>query len=63
MAKEFFKENNVEYTEKDVAVDIDARQEMMEKTDGNMGVPVIQIDDGKPIIGFDEDSLKKALEL
>lgn len=52
-AKEFFKENNIEYTEKDVATDEVARKEMIEKT-GQLGVPVIQIDDKPPIIGFDK---------
>jgi glutaredoxin-like YruB-family protein len=58
-AKEFFKENNVEYTEYDVAADADKRQEMIDMT-GQMGVPVIQI--GQDIvIGFDEEKVKELL--
>jgi glutaredoxin 3 len=58
-AKEFFKENNVEYTEYDVAADADKRQEMIDMT-GQMGVPVIQI--GQDIvIGFDEEKVKEVL--
>ncbi|MDP3710276.1 MAG: Uxx-star family glutaredoxin-like (seleno)protein [bacterium] len=61
MAKEFFKKNNVEYEELDVAKDANARDEMIQKS-GQMGVPVIDID-GKVIIGFDEPELKKVLNL
>lgn len=61
MAKEFFKENNVEYTEYNVAEDTERAQEMIEKT-GQQGVPVMEID-GKTIIGFDKDEVKEALGL
>lgn len=61
MAKDFFKENNVEFTEHDVAADTEKRQEMIDMT-GQMGVPVIQIDDDV-IIGYDEDKLKELLDL
>ncbi|MBP6924012.1 MAG: glutaredoxin family protein [Candidatus Pacebacteria bacterium] len=60
-AKEFFKENNVAYTEHDVAADTDKRQEMIDMT-GQMGVPVIRIGDDV-IIGFDEPKLKELLAL
>ncbi len=60
-AKEFFKENNVEYTEHDVASDAEKRQEMIDMT-GQMGVPVIRIDDDV-IIGFDEPKLKELLDI
>lgn len=59
MAKAFFKENNIAYEEKDVAVDLVARKEMVDKTQ-QMGVPVIQID-GTFIIGFDKTQIKKLL--
>ena len=58
-AKEFFKENNIEYVEKNVAEDEVARKEMVERT-GQMGVPVIDVE-GELIIGFDKESLVKAL--
>jgi glutaredoxin len=61
MTKEFFKKNNVEYEEKNVAEDAAARDEMIVKS-GQMGVPVIEID-GKIIIGFDQPRLKEALGL
>jgi len=48
MAKEFFKANNVEYTEYNVAEDADKRSEMVDKS-GQMGVPVIFIGDDMTI--------------
>ena len=61
MAKQFFKENRVEYKEADVAKDHKAAVEMIDKS-GQMGVPVIEVD-GKIIIGFDKPALKQALGL
>ena len=58
-AKEFFDENNVTYTEVDVAADADKRQEMIEMT-GQMGVPVIRIGDDV-VVGFDETKVKELL--
>jgi len=60
-AKDFFKENDVAYTEHDVAADHEKRQEMIEMT-GQMGVPVIQIGDDV-VIGFDEDKIKELLKM
>lgn len=61
IAKEFFAENKVEYTESDVSQDEVKRNEMVEKS-GQMGVPVIDIE-GEIIVGFDEAKLKELLEL
>ena len=58
-AKDFFSENNVAYTEFDVASDQEKRKEMIDMT-GQMGVPVIRIDDDV-IVGFDEDKVKELL--
>ncbi len=60
-AKEFFKENNIEYEDIDVSKDQSKAQEMIEKS-GQMGVPVIDID-GQIIVGFDREALKKALKI
>lgn len=60
-AKEFFKENNVTYTEFDVASDQEKRQEMIDMT-GQMGVPVIRINDDV-VVGFDEAKVKELLGL
>lgn len=59
MAKSYFDENNIEYEEKDVAADQQAREEMVNKTN-QMGVPVIDVD-GEIIIGFDKDKLAQLL--
>lgn len=61
MAKDYFDENNVKYTDYDVASDIEKRKEMMQKT-GQMGVPVIMIDD-QIIIGFDKSQISHLLGL
>lgn len=59
MAKEFFKKNNVSYEDFDVAVNMEKRKEMVEKS-GQMGVPVILID-GEIIVGFDKPKISKLL--
>jgi len=61
MAKDFFRENKVEYTEKDVYLDEKARNEMVKMT-GQSGVPVIKIGD-EVIIGFDKATIKELLGL
>lgn len=61
MAKEFFKENNVAYTEYDVASDVDKRKEMIEKS-GQMGVPVIIIGE-ELIVGFNKPQIAQLLGL
>ncbi|MHB8651745.1 MAG: glutaredoxin family protein [Minisyncoccota bacterium] len=59
MAKEFFAANNVAYEEFNVASDLQKRQEMVEKS-GQMGVPVITIDDNI-VIGFNKPRLSELL--
>ncbi len=59
MAKEYFKEHNVQYEERDVSSNEAAQKEMIDKSH-QMGVPVIEID-GKIIIGFNREELDKAL--
>ncbi len=61
MAKDFLKENSIEFRDVNVADDENAKEEMMKKS-GQMGVPVIDVK-GKIIVGFDRDELKKALGL
>ncbi len=61
MAKQFFKDNNVNYTEHNVAEDEEKAVEMFEKS-GQQGVPVIMIG-GKVIVGFDRPAIKEALGL
>lgn len=59
MSKDFFKENGVNYTEYNVASDLDKRQEMITKS-GQMGVPVIFVNDDM-VVGFDKDRLSSLL--
>ncbi len=61
MAKDFFKEKGVAYTEYNVGVDLDKRKEMVDKS-GQMGVPVIDIE-GDIIVGFDEQRISSLLGL
>lgn len=66
MAKEFFGEHNITFTDYNVGEDIEKRTEMMQKT-GQLGVPVIVVTDegGKEdiVIGFDEGHLSKLLNI
>lgn len=61
MAKEFFKKNNIAFTDYDVFSDKEKRAEMIERS-GQMGVPVIFVDD-KMAIGFNESELKQLLAI
>ena len=71
LAKDFFTENNVTYTEHNVAEDTEKRTEMMNLT-GQMGVPVIvvatQNEGGDTtaediVIGFNEPRVKELLHM
>lgn len=59
MAKDYFNDNDIKYTDFNVAEDADKRTEMVEKT-GQMGVPVIDIG-GEIVIGFNEAKIKELL--
>lgn len=59
LAKDFFQEHNIPFTEYDVAMDADRRMEMRERT-GQLGVPVIMIDQDI-IVGFDEQKIRTLL--
>ncbi|MBI4160265.1 glutaredoxin family protein, partial [Candidatus Wolfebacteria bacterium] len=61
MTKAFFKENNVEYEEKDVSTDRAAADEMIQKS-GQMAVPVLDID-GQILVGFDKEGLSRLLNI
>lgn len=61
LTKQFFKENNVKYTEKDVTIDQAAQDEMIKRS-GQMGVPVIDID-GQLVIGYNRDRLAELLKI
>jgi len=59
MAKEFLRVKGLNYEEKNVADDMDARQEMMELS-GQMGVPVIAVDEDV-VVGFNQTMLESLL--
>ncbi len=61
MSKEFFKENNIAYTEFNVVDDLNARKEMIDKSK-QMGVPVIDVD-GNLVVGFNKPKLMELLGL
>lgn len=58
-AKDFFAQNNIQYENFDVSTDLAKRQEMVERS-GQMGVPVIFIDD-EMVVGFDKPRLSELL--
>ncbi|OGI66553.1 NrdH-redoxin [Candidatus Nomurabacteria bacterium RIFCSPLOWO2_02_FULL_40_10] len=61
MAKDFFKEKNVAFTDYNVAADPEKRKELIEKS-GQMGVPVIIIGD-EMVIGFNKPKIVQLLGL
>lgn len=60
MAKDYFNQQGVEYVDYNVAEDQEKASEMVQKS-GQMGVPVIVIDDNI-IIGFDKPRIEEILE-
>jgi len=59
MAKDFLKENKIQYTEIDVGRDREKADEMIKKS-RQMGVPVIEIN-GEIVIGFDKKRISELL--
>jgi len=59
--KQFLKDTNIEFENIDVSSDPAKGQEMIERS-GQMGVPVVMVDN-EVIIGFDKDKISKALGL
>ena len=59
--KEFFKEHNIVFTDYNVSEDSAKRDEMIQKS-GQMGVPVIFVDN-EMVTGFDEPKLRKLLDI
>jgi glutaredoxin-like YruB-family protein len=58
-AKQFLKENNVEFQNIDVSDNQQVVDELMQKS-GQMGVPVLDID-GQIIVGFDKEKIRQSL--
>lgn len=59
-AKDYFKKNNVEFTEKNVEEKPEYAKEAVDKS-GQRGIPVIDID-GRIIVGFDRPNIDAALK-
>ena len=62
MAKEFFQEHGIAFTDYNVGLDTAKRSEMMEIS-GQMGVPVIVVDNKDVVIGFDKKVLTRLLNI
>ncbi len=60
-AKAFFKANKIDYENFDVQSDLQKRKEMVDRS-GQMGVPVIFVDN-EMVMGFDEDKLIELLNI
>jgi len=60
IAKNFFKQNKIDYEEIDVENNREAALEMIHRS-GQTGVPVIDIN-GKIIVGFNKPEILKVLE-
>ena len=61
-AKALFKENDIKYEEFNVKEDLEKRKQMIEIS-GQMGVPVIVVNDSDVFVGFDRPGLTKALNI
>lgn len=59
VAKDWFRKNQVSFTEHDVSRDPRKAEEMMRKS-GQMGVPVIDLN-GKIIVGFNQPEIERSL--
>jgi len=57
--KEYLKEKNISFKEIDVSENEEKLQEMIKKS-GQMGVPVLEIDNNI-IVGFDKEKIDKIL--
>ncbi len=58
-AKDYLAAKNLQFEEKNVSTDMEARKELIAK--GFMGVPVIYVDD-EAIVGFDKAKLDELLD-
>ena len=59
LAKEYFKEHDIAYTEHNVGTDPEKRKEMIDLT-GQLGVPVIRIGNDV-MVGFRQETIEEIL--
>lgn len=60
LAKDFFKDKGITFSEVDVASDPAAANEMVKKS-GQMGVPVIEVN-GQIVVGWNQAALQEIME-
>jgi glutaredoxin-like YruB-family protein len=60
LAKDFFKEKGIPFSEIDVASDPTAANEMVKKS-GQMGVPVIEVN-GQIVVGWNQAALQEIMD-
>ncbi len=60
VAKKYFRDNRIPFTEYDVSKDKRRAEEMVKKS-GQMGVPVIDIN-GHIIVGFNKNEIERSLK-
>lgn len=58
--KDYLKSKNIDFTEKNLSSDAEAKKEFMKM--GHMGVPVLLIN-GEEVVGFDQPKIDKLLNL
>jgi glutaredoxin 3 len=61
LAKRYFREKNIKFTDVDVSRDQNAARDMVKRT-GQTGVPVILINN-KAIVGFDKPKINQLLNI
>ncbi len=59
LAKNYLTEKGIEYIEKNVQTDKEARKELMSM--GHMGVPVLIVN-GQEVVGFDKEKIDELLK-
>ncbi|MDA3861830.1 MAG: glutaredoxin domain-containing protein [Melioribacteraceae bacterium] len=62
IAKRYFREKNIKFTDVDVSRDQRAAADMQRRT-GQQGVPVIAIGSNRPLIGFDKPKINRLLNI
>ena len=60
--KDFLKEKGIEFEDINVAEDVDAAKEMIKKSK-QMGVPVLETEEGEIVIGFDRAKIVDLLKI
>lgn len=58
LAKKYFDDNNIKYTNIDLVENQDKRDELLKHTNGQLLVPVILIDE-EVILGFDKNKFEE----